>query len=80
MVANENLVPEAESGKSLLARFSEDKFTRIEMDPGELVGLLVQCEEERTRYSIFVSSGSDKIVAIDGSLMIEAGYGVKLGG
>jgi len=78
MVANENLVPEAESGKSLLARFSEDKFTRIEMDPGELVGLLVQCEEERTRYSIFVSSGSDKIVAIDGSLMIEAGYGVTL--
>jgi len=75
MVANETLVPEVESGKSLLVRFSEDKFTGIEMEAGELVGLLVQCEEERARYSI---SSSDKIVAVNDSIMIESGYGVTL--
>jgi hypothetical protein len=78
MVANESLFPEGESGEAKLVRFSEDKFTPIKLDPSELVGLLVQCEEERARYSIHDNSDSDKIVAINDSIMIESGYGVTL--
>lgn len=74
MVANEILMPTVESGESVLVRFSEDKFTGIEVEPDELVGLLVQCEEGRARYA----SSSDKIVAIDDSITIESGYGVTL--
>lgn len=74
MVANEILMPTVESGESVLVRFSGDKFTGIEVEPDELVGLLVQCEEGRARYA----SSSDKIVAIDDSIMIESGYGVTL--
>lgn len=74
MVANENLVPKVESGKSLLARFSADKFAHIEVGQGELVGLLVQCEEERTRYA----TSLDKVVAINDSIKIESGYSVTL--
>ena len=74
MVANENLVPKAEPGESVLARFSADKFTHIEVGPGELVGLLVQCEEERTRYT----TKQSKTVAINDSIKIESGYGVTL--
>ena len=76
--ANENLLPGAESGKPVLARFSEGSFAPIEINPGGLVGLLIQCEEERTRYSVFESNGSDKIVAKNDSIMIESGYGVTL--
>lgn len=79
IVANESLVPEGGLGESKLVRFSEDKFTPIEIVPSELVGLLVQCEEERARYSVHDNnSGSDKIVAINDSIMIESGYGVTM--
>ena len=67
-------MPKAEPGESVLARFSADKFTHIEVGPGELVGLLVQCEEERTRYT----TKQSKTVAINDSIKIESGYGVTL--
>jgi hypothetical protein len=78
MVVNESLVPEGGSGESKLIRFSKEKFTPIEIDSSELVGLLVQCDEERVRYSIHDSSGPDKIVSMNDSIMIESGYGVTV--
>ena len=75
-VANETLVPEGGPGETILVHFTEDSFIPIVIDPLELVGVLVLCEEERVRYGIHNSSSPDKIVASTDSIMIEAGYGV----
>lgn len=74
-VADESLVPEKD-GETMLVGFTEDMFTPIEIDPSELVGVLLICDEERVRYGIHDSSSSDKTVAANESIMIEAGYGV----
>lgn len=60
----------------MLVGFTEDMFTPIEINPSELVGVLLICDEERVRYGIHDSSSSDKTVAASESILIEAGYGV----
>ncbi len=76
-VADESLMPEEDdSGETMLVGFTEDMFTPIEINPSELVGVLLICDEERVRYGIHDSSSSDKTVAASESILIEAGYGV----